>query len=308
MLPTVSTANRPHVEIILSNPDLQPSTKQKYIREIDNLIANNIDPRNTKQLSGYAATLSNSSRSFLKASLKLLFADTATILKASATPDTLFKVQAALLNLDAMGEVIHVEHPEGTKAHIWLSQSQVDQLTALPFSHQQDDLHAMRDYIVLALLLGAGLRREELSTLTFDALITLPNGDGFRDVLQIHGKGAKDRVVPISPLLSERLRTWKSITGGGNVTRSINKSGKLGASLSVIGIFTIVREYGALIGIPNLDPHDCRRSFGRLGWEATHDLIHMRDLLGHTDAKTTQTYIGLNIRLDVTASDFIIKD
>ena len=307
MLPAVSTPNRPHVDIILSAPNLQPSTKAKYIREIDQLIANRIDPTNTKQLSRYAATLSNSSRSFLKASLNLLFADTATTLKASATPETIARVQAALLNLEAMSETIKVERHEGTKVHVWLSQSQVDKLTSLPFTCQENNLRAWRDYIVLALLLGAGLRREELSTITFDALKTLPNGNGFRDVLEIHGKGAKDRVVPISPLLSERLRTWKSLCGGGNIVRSINKAGKLGRSLSVIGIFSIVREYGNLIDVPNLDPHDCRRSFGRLGWEATHDLILIRDLLGHSDAKTTQKYIGLDLKLDVTASDFIIR-
>jgi integrase len=200
-----------------------------------------------------------------------------------------------------------VEKQEGTKVHIWLSQDQVDQITALPFTHQDDALRAWRDYIVMALLLGAGLRREELSNLTFDALKRLPNGSGYRDVLQVKGKGAKDRVIPISPLLSERLRTWQSMVGSGRIARSINKAGKLGHSLSAIAIFMIVREYGGMIGIHDLSAHDCRRTFGRLGWESTHDLILIRDLLGHADAKTTQTYIGLNVKLDSTASDFIIK-
>jgi integrase/recombinase XerC len=229
-------------------------------------------------------------------------------LKASATAENVASVQAALLNIDAMQESIQVEKTEGEKVHIWLSQSQVDQLTALPFQvHKDNPLRAMRDYIVLALLLGAGLRREEESLTTFDALKRLPNGTGYRDVLQIHGKGAKDRVVPISPLLSERLRQWQHITGSGRIARSINKAGKLGKSLSAIGIFNLVREYGALIGIPNLDPHDCRRSFGRLGYEATHDIVLIQQLLGHADVKTTQVYIGLNIKLDITASDFIIR-
>jgi site-specific recombinase XerC len=304
---TSLTPSLPHHTIILSAPNLQPSTKRQYIREINLLIANKIDPRNRTQLAQYASGLSKSSRSFLKASLRLLYGDVVLSLKASATAENLASVQAALLNIDAMQKSIHIEKSEGEKVHIWLSQSQVDQLTALPFHKHTDAIRAMRDYIVLALLLGAGLRREELSELTSDALKRLPNGTGYRDVLEIHGKGAKDRVVPISPLLSERLREWQHMTGSGRIVRSINKAGKLGKSLSVIGIFNLVREYGALIGIPNLDPHDCRRSFGRLGYEATHDIVLIQQLLGHADVKTTQIYIGLNIKLDITASDFIIR-
>lgn len=297
-----------HYDIIERASHLQPSTKAKYIKEIDRLIQSGVDPRNRDRLSDYAATLSTSSKSFLKASLNLLFSEQVTNLKASATRDNLQDIQAALLNIEAMTETIKVEQPKGNKVHIWLSQDQVDQLTALPFQiHKDQPLRAMRDYIVLATLLGAGPRREELSTLTFSSLKRLPTGTGYRDVLEITGKGDKTRPVPISPLLSQRFREWEKITGGGNVARSINKSGKLGTSLSAFGIFCIIREYGALIGLPNLDPHDCRRSFGRLGYEATHDIMLIKDLLGHADVKTTQTYIGLHLKLDITASDFIIR-
>ena len=290
----------PHAEII-GRANLSDATKTKYTRAISRMIESRVDPRNARQLAAYAAGLSIPSRLQLKAALKVLFADTATWLKAGATPENLAQVQARLLNLEAMDKAIHTHKPESEKAHTWLTQAQVDSLLALP---DPSTIRGARDYIVLAVLVGAGLRREELSALTFDALKQLPG----REVLEVTGKGKKTRVVPISPTLARRLHAWQETTGGGNVARSLEQSGALGESLSTVGIWKIVNEYGARLGFPELAPHDLRRTFGRLGWEATHDLILIKSLLGHSSARTTENYIGIKIQLDSTVSDSIIHE
>ncbi len=285
----------PHYAII-DRADLQPSTKHQYTREIDKLIASRVDPRNRNQLADYAAQLSSSSKSFLKAALSLLFADTITSLKASARVDNLAEVQAALLNIEAMDETIKVHQPDRERTPHWLTQAQVNQITAMA-------LQSTRDYIVLAVLFGAGLRRKELEELTFDSLSQIDN----KNVLTIRGKGDKVRVIQIASALASHLREWKTITGGGNVARSINKAGKLGDTLSDKGIFDIVRKYGSMIGTPDLDPHDCRRTYGRLLYEATgHDIIRVMHMMGHADVSTTQEYIGLNISLDLDDSVFTV--
>jgi site-specific recombinase XerC len=157
----------------------------------------------------------------------------------------------------------------------------------------------MRDYVIMSVLLGAGVRREELETLTFDSLTQIPDNGKMRDVLVIQGKGDKTRTIRISSLLASHLREWKITTLGGQIARKMNKGGKLGKSISAFGIFTIVRKYGALIGIPDLDPHDCRRSYGRLLYEATGDIMLVKNYLGHDNVKTTQGYIGLDLNLDL---------
>ena len=59
---------------------------------------------------------------------------------------------------------------------------------------------------VVMLLVGAGLRREELTGVQCADLIDLPARNGkTRWVLQVKGKGAKDRVIPISAVLAVRL-------------------------------------------------------------------------------------------------------
>lgn len=59
--------------------------------------------------------------------------------------------------------------------------------------------------VSLALLVGAGLRRDEAVHLEFADVRRQPIREKVRTVLQVRGKGAKDRVVPISEQLTGML-------------------------------------------------------------------------------------------------------
>jgi len=301
MLTTLSPSLPVH-HAIIARANLAPSTRVQYIREINKLIASGIDPRNREQLAVYAQGLSTSSRSFLKASLRLLYEAQVTNLKASATGYNIGEVQAALYNIEAMTETIQVHKSNGSKTHTWLSREQVEAITA---ACDLSTIEGRRDWIVLGVLLGAGLRRDELSRLTFDALMQQPAKKGLRDVLSITGKGGRRRTIPISPRLAYHLRQWQKETGGGNVARSVNKSDKLGASLSAIGIHNIVRKAGARIELPELDSHDLRRTYARLGYDAGVPVEQISKLLGHADVRTTMLYLGIDIDIESSVSDFI---
>jgi integrase len=214
---TLTTTREIDVSAI-ERADLAASTKAKYTREIEALARAGVNPLDRDALVEYAMTLKSSRRAFLKSALRLMTADYEQAIKAGATPENLPVVQAAILRLEAMRGTVAVKTHKGRKAHTWLSQAQVKEITSLC----ADDFEGKRDWIVLGLLLGAGLRREELVSLTFDALKTMPTKSGkMRDVLEVKGKGAKDRVIPIKPILAERLRAWREIVGGGLVARSL---------------------------------------------------------------------------------------
>ena len=201
-----------------------------------------------------------------------------------------------------MRDTVKVKQHKGTKAHTWLSQAQVRDITALC----GNNLEGKRDWIVLGLLLGAGLRREELVSLTFDALKQQPTKNGkMRYVLEVKGKGAKDRVVPISRLLADRLQEWREIVGGGLVARSLGRKKELGESMSAVAVFQIVRKYGKMINMPELSPHDLRRTYAHLGYDAGIPITQIKELLGHASVATTQKYLDLSLDLDNTASDFV---
>jgi len=287
----------------IDRADLQPTTKAKYKREIANLAQAGINPLDLEALTAYADGLKSSRKSFLKSALRLMTIDFEQAVKGSATPDNIAQVQAGVYRLEAMRGAVSVKARKGTKAHTWLSQKQVTELTKLC----GDDLEGRRDWIILGLLLGAGLRREELASLTFDALKQQPaKGGKLRDVLQVKGKGAKDRVIPIKPILAERLREWKeAVKGGGLVARSLGMGKKLGEKMSAVAIFQLVRKYGALINCPELAPHDLRRTYAQLGYEAGVPITQISVLLGHSSVATTQKYLNLNLDLETTVSDFI---
>ena len=167
-------------------------------------------------------------------------------------------------------------------------------------------LEGQRDWIILGLLLGAGLRREELSALTFDAIKAQPMKSGeIRTVLQVKGKGAKDRVIPLSDVLANHLRSWRDITGGGNIARSMGMKKELSGTMSAVAIFNLVIKYGKKIGIEGLAPHDLRRTFAQLAYLAGIPITQISILLGHSSVKTTQGYLNLALDLETTASDFI---
>jgi len=286
----------------IARADLQPSTKLKYQRAIDNMLLAGIDPFDYPCLRAYSDTLSPSARGFLKAALKIMVEGELTRIKAHATPDNINAIQALISRIEAMDETIQIHAAEGKKTHVWLSREQVEQITALPdFSTPR----GMRDYIVLSVLLGAGLRREELVNLTFDSLKQQPAKNGLRDVLAITGKGNKRRTIPISAKLANYLREWRGLVGDGYVARAINKAGVINGSLSEIGIHNIVRQYGARIGISGLDSHDLRRTYAMLGLNAGVSITQISVLLGHADIATTQRYLNLELDLEATISDYI---
>ena len=296
------TTYNPH-QAIIDAADLQPTTKHQYKRAVDNLIKAGIDPRNTNDLALYAGKLSSSSKAFLKSALRLLFADTATRLKMGANVDNLAEVQAALLNLDAMTETIKVQAQNGKRAAIWLSPQQVEGITSLP---DRNTVSGRRDWIVLSTVLGAGLRRSEMASLTFDNLKRQPKKNGqLRGVLEILGKGAKFRTVPIKPLLEERIKEWHKEAGDGLVARSVNKAGTINGSLSDKAVNDIFHRYGSLIGLPELEAHDGRRTWAQLGLNAGIPIQQISTLLGHSNIAVTQKYLDLQIDLNVTISDFV---
>lgn len=297
--------------MIDSNPKLQPTTKAQYRKAITNYLATGASLIDAPALAAHALSLPKSSRSFLKAGIRL-WAEAA-VLEAKSLADPtanikeLFEVnqriQSAQYKKDSLIEAIPTLASKGQKAHIWLGQSEVKRLLD---SCNLKTTAGKRDKVILGLLVGAGLRREELAGLTFEDIVTLPMGGKFRVCLNVVGKGAKTRTVPLNDKLAAAVDTWGALVGNaGPIARSIAKGGAIGASLSAIGIFEIVNKAGAAIGKPELAPHDLRRTYAQLGYEAGVPITQISKLLGHSSVATTQRYLNLDLDLATTISDFI---
>ena len=63
-------------------------------------------------------------------------------------------------------------------------------------------------------------------------------------------------------------------------------------------IFETVKQYAANIGLPNIAPHDLRRTFAKLAHRGRAALEQIQLSLGHASIQTTERYLG--IRQDLT--------
>lgn len=296
---------RHEVFAMIDRAPLADSTKEKYGRVVEAYLVTGRSLSNPEQLAEYAGSISPSSRAHLKAAVKLWAEAMMHQVKSGVTPETIGVAQAAVMRFEALQEAIHVEAPKGQKAHTWLSDKEVKRMIGMTPANTK----GQRDKLALSLLAAAGLRREEAVGLQWTAVKLQPIRGKVRTVLQILGKGKKNRIVPVSDALAGLLDKWAGVTGReGFVLRSVRQKDKkwlVGDGLSAVGLFKIVAHYGQLIGRPELAPHDLRRTYAQIGHEAGVAIEQISMLLGHDSIETTRIYLNLTLDLAKTISDFV---
>lgn len=141
---------------------------------------------------------------------------------------------------------------------------------------------AVRNLALLELLYGSGLRASELVGLPRAAVRA---GQPF---LMVRGKGAKDRLVPISSRAETAVQRWLEHVPSASLW--LFPSGK--SHLSRVRLFQIVRIMAADAGIPpeRVSPHVLRHAFATHLLSGGADLRVLQSLLGHADIATTQIY------------------
>jgi len=144
---------------------------------------------------------------------------------------------------------------------------------------------------MIALLLFAGLRRGEVTAITLDDL-DLENAQ-----LLVHGKGAKQRVVPLTPLVVEATREYlrcRPQTESQHLFVSRVGGHPLHARVAGRMLQHVLQRAG--LGEDHITPHRLRHTF------ATHlirngvDVRTVQELLGHADLQTTARYLHSDTR------------
>lgn len=154
----------------------------------------------------------------------------------------------------------------------------------LPRPISEDDLEVamergtgqMRAWLVLGAF--AGFRCCEISWLTTDSVMW------HEGVVNIFGKGRKERVVPMHELVTEVLRSHAPRGTGPFFRRPDgltpwtprNVSNKINAYLADLNI--------------KATAHQLRHRFGTKTYEQCHDILVVKELLGHSSVQTTQVY------------------
>ncbi len=155
----------------------------------------------------------------------------------------------------------------------------------------ENTLAGTRSLVILELLYGSGLRLAELHALDLDAL------DRRQGLVRVLGKGAKERVVPVTEAALRALERYgprrdealAGARGGGDESALLLNA--RGRRLSRRSIQEAVRRsLEVASGAGGLSAHALRHSFATHLLEAGADLMAVKELLGHVSLSTTQIY------------------
>ncbi len=165
-----------------------------------------------------------------------------------------------------------------------LKDDQIHTLINKPARAGDDDARDARDLAIVELLYGSGLRVSELCGLRHDDL------DLSRLEVRVWGKGAKQRLVPLSEPAVEALRNWLQRHRGSFITGEtpaetvfLNQRGR---AMSPRDVRRVLDRRSV---VPT-HPHALRHTFATHLLDGGADLRSVQELLGHADIATTQIY------------------
>ncbi len=169
----------------------------------------------------------------------------------------------------------------------------IDAMEAMNSAAREGDPLALRDRLIVEMLYATGIRVSELCGLDIDDI------DTSRRVLQVLGKGNKQRTVPFGEPAHVALTAW--LTEGRPALASADSGpalllGARGKRLDPRQARTVVHQtVSAVDGAPDIGPHGLRHSAATHLLEGGADLRIVQELLGHTSLATTQLYTHVTV-------------
>jgi len=172
----------------------------------------------------------------------------------------------------------------------------------------------VRDRALLAVLAYTGCRVGELTRLKVGGY----KQNGVHRVLEIMGKGGKERLVPLHPEAAERVEAWLNTAGirddlsgplfrPATTARGHGCKGFAPRPLTRRAVQKLVESFVALLKLdPNVTVHSLRVTALTTAREGGSDIIDLQDFAGHADPRTTLTYIRTRDRLSKSPA-YVLK-
>ena len=172
----------------------------------------------------------------------------------------------------------------------------------------------IRDRAMLAVLAYSGCRVGELVKLRVRDFRT----NGEHRVLNITGKGNKERTTPLHLEAVERLAAWLALPGIGDdpaaplfrpqkSARNHGRDGFRPKPMTTRAVEKLIGRYVEALGLdPNVTVHSLRVTALTTARERGSDIIDLQDFAGHADPRTTLTYIRSRDRLSKSPA-YVLK-
>ena len=167
-----------------------------------------------------------------------------------------------------------------------------DMLKVLSSDSFTDDFEGRRNLFMIELLYLTGLRTQELVMLK-DSEVDLSS-----NLLHIHGKGSKDRLIPISDKTNKLFREYIEIRNAEIENRApylfVRKNGK---QLYHRMVYAIVNKHLSEVKTLSVkSPHVLRHSFATAMLNNGAEINSVKSLLGHASLSSTQVYTHVTFK------------
>lgn len=153
----------------------------------------------------------------------------------------------------------------------------------------------LRNYSLINILLGTGIRVSELCSIKIDDI------DWENNWIIIHGKGDKDRIVPMTnslrKILMRYLKARKAYINKNFLPIlpyiMISKTGKQLYKDEIGNIFVDIKRKIGATGA-RFSPHTFRHTFATLYLKNGGNVFSLQKILGHNSLNTTRIYVNLS--------------
>ena len=209
-----------------------------------------------------------------------------------------------LLAPELAAGIIRVKGVKATGVRVgnWMSLQQAQDLLSAP---DTTTMKGQRDRAMLALLLGCGLRRSEIATLTF---AHIQSRDGRWCIVDLVGKHGRVRTTPVPTWVKVAVDAWTLAAGigDGRIFLPVNRGDRVaGERMGEKVVWQMLQEYAKAVGLTGIAPHDLRRTCAKLCRSAGGELEQIQMLLGHGSVQTTERYLGTKQDLVYAPNDAI---
>ncbi len=164
------------------------------------------------------------------------------------------------------------------------------EIRALLRYFNDSDFLGCRNKTMLTVFFDTGMRLNEVITLTQEQI--------HDDYIIVHGKGDKERLVPVSPFLARQLARYMRQRSNYFVDKIppehwffVSCKGRM---LTAEAVTKFMKQAAAAVHVNpdvRVSPHTCRHTFAHLQLKNGLDLYSLSRIMGHENIAITQRYL-----------------
>jgi integrase/recombinase XerC len=164
-----------------------------------------------------------------------------------------------------------------------------DMQTLLDNLRNEEDFIAFRNYLIILLLYGTGIRQAEL--------LSIKEGDISLMLRQIRiiGKGSKERIIPLGEEIISKITKYIDLKRRYNIEETTLFTDEKGKRLSKFQLYSMVHKLLENIAVSERSPHVFRHTCATHLVNEGANIMNVKSLLGHSSIQATEVYTHTTI-------------